>query len=135
RSQRHDVGIVRASQLLKPLESEARCEERRQKAVEWQMHPSDTCTNSFRPGHAWGRTVVAPGGTVARVKLGHTHAGEEERMGPDEARMSAEVDERRPGSKNTRDRLDRLRAVVEVDVRPDGEGSVEAIVDERKPIC
>src|SRR5262249_56920202 len=124
-----------AAELLELVDSEARVQERSQEGSERKMHCADLGAKAFGVGDAWSRPVAAPGRAVARVQLRHALSGEEDRMRAHEARMAADVDERRVPPEYACGLAHRRSEVVDIDVRLAGHCGVEGLVVEGELCC
>jgi hypothetical protein len=115
-------------ELLEALDPKARVGEGCEEVVQREVHRTDADAHALRVPDAEGAPVVATGAPVAEGKLGHALRLDEERVGPDEARVAAQVDERPPGLQHPGDLGHGLREPVDVRVRPERGGRVEARV-------
>ena len=92
------------------------------------MHRTNAGPKPVLIGYARGRAVIAPGVSIAGVQLGHPFAAEKKGMRADEAGMPADVDQRSLGPQHPRDLADLHGKVIDVGVRPDGNGRVEGAI-------
>lgn len=122
--------VVAVAELLEPLDAQACVSEGGQEVVQREMNRSYAHAYAVRMPDSEGGSVVAAGSPVARGELRHPLRLQEERMRPDEARVAAHVDERGARSQDTRDLGDGCGELVDVGMRPEGDGGVEACVAE-----